>query len=475
MTDPSLLPATELATMYAQRELSPVEATTATLARIERHDRVLNAYCLVAPEAALEAAEAAEDRCARGVPLGPLDGVPVAVKDVFLTKGWPTLRGSCLIDPDQPWDDDSPAVAALRDQGAVLVGKTTTPELGWKGVTDSPLYGITRNPWDPERTSGGSSGGSSAALVCGMATLALGTDGGGSVRIPAGFCGHPGLKPTHGRIPVWPQPPYGTLAHVGPMARTVEDCALMLDVISRPDPRDPTALPPSMVAHAEALRPGIKGLRVAFSPDLGYADVDPEVAGCVDGAVKAFEELGARVEIADPPFDDPVDTYSTLWNVGAAQATRHRTEDDKARMDPGLVEIVTRGANCSGVDYVEAMVERNRLTVDMNHFFAGHDLLLTPTLPIGAFEAGREVPSDSQQERWMSWTPFSYPFNLTTHPAATVPCGFTSEGLPVGIQIVGPRFSDGTVLRAAHAYEQFRGGLPWPTMVVDELQGRGAV
>src|SRR5918997_6980077 len=264
--------ATELVAAYRSRDLSPVEETEATLRRIEERDGELNAFCLVDADSALADARTSEARYARGGPAGPLDGVPVAVKDLLVTKGWPTLRGSTAIDPAGPWDDDAPVVAALRRSGAVIPGKTTTPELGWKGVTDSALTGITRNPWDPSRTPGGSSGGSAAALAAGMVPLALGTDGGGSIRIPCAFTGLPGIKPTFGTVPAWPASPFGPVSHVGPMARTVTDVALLLDVMAEPDSRDWAALPPAGESFADGIEGGGDGLRIAFSATLGYAD-----------------------------------------------------------------------------------------------------------------------------------------------------------------------------------------------------------
>lgn len=458
MADPALLSATEMVERFRARDLSPVEATEAALARIERHDLVVNAFCLVDAEAAMAQANVAEQRWGRGEPAGSLDGVPVAIKDVYLTRGWPTLRGSKLTPRDQPWEVDAPAVAALRDSGAVLVGKTTTPELGWKGVTDSPLHGVTRNPWDPTRTAGGSSGGSAAAVMLGMAALATGTDGGGSIRIPAGFSGHPGLKPTFGRVPHWPPSPYGTLAHAGPMARTMEDLALMLEVLVRSDPRDSAALPPDDTSYLAAVRQGqaegARGLRVAYSRDLGHAAVDPGVAALVDRAAAAFGDLGATVDARDPGFDDPLGDWELLWSTGAAAVLRDATDEQLELIDPGLRRIVDDGRRHSAVAYAEATRRRGELGVLMAQLHQDWDLLLTPTLPIPAFAAGVDVPPDWGDERWTTWAPFSYPFNLTQQPAASVPCGFTADGLPVGLQIVGARHADALVLRAAAAYER---------------------
>jgi aspartyl-tRNA(Asn)/glutamyl-tRNA(Gln) amidotransferase subunit A len=445
--------ATELVAGYAQRAVSPVEATEAVLARIAARDGELNAYCLVDAEGAIEAARRSERRWRVGEPAGPVDGVPTSIKDLFLTRGWPTLRGSRTIDPDQPWAEDAPAVARLREAGAVLVGKTTTPELGWKGVTDSPLTGVTRNPWDPSRTSGGSSGGAAAAVAAGMGPLATGTDGGGSIRIPAGFCGIVGFKPTYGRVPLYPASPFGTLAHAGPMTRTVDDAALMLDVLSGPDSRDWSALAPPTVSFREHLGSGIAGLRVAFSPALGYVAVDPEVAAAVRAAVDVLAGLGAEVSEVDPGFSDPLPAYHVLWFSGAAKSLERLPHDRVPLLDPGLREVVEEGRTLSALDYLEATAQRMALGCAMGRFHERYDVLVTPALPIPAFAAGVEVPPGWPAPRWTSWTPFTYPFNLTQQPAISVPCGRTAGGLPVGLQIVGPRHADVRVLAAAKAYQ----------------------
>jgi aspartyl-tRNA(Asn)/glutamyl-tRNA(Gln) amidotransferase subunit A len=444
--------ATELIAAYRAHDLSPVEATNATLQRIEERDGTLNAFCLLDPESALKQARASEQRWHHNQPEGPLDGVPVAIKDLLVTKGWPTLRGSTTIDPAGPWNDDAPVVAALRRSGAVLPGKTTTPELGWKGVTDSALTGVTRNPWNPAKTAGGSSGGSSAALASGMVPLALGTDGGGSIRIPCAFCGLPGLKPTFARVPAWPASPFGPVSHVGPMARTIADLALLLDVIAQPDPRDWQQLPPATASFGAGLEDGVTDLRIAFSPELGHAAVDPEIAALVARAASAFTELGAHVEQVDPGFADPRETFDVLWSTGAARAVE--ALPSTYGIDPGLAAIAEQGRTYSGLDYLRACGERDQLAIAMSRFHESWDLLLTPAMPIAAFGAGREVPEGATDPRWPGWTPFTYPFNLTQQPAATVPCGFTSDNLPAGLQIVGPRHADALVLRAARAYEQ---------------------
>jgi aspartyl-tRNA(Asn)/glutamyl-tRNA(Gln) amidotransferase subunit A len=460
VTSPADLTATELLAAYRAGDLSPVEACDAVLARIDATNPVLNAYCLVDAENARKLAAESARRWADGEPCGALDGVPVSIKDILLTRGWPTLRGSRAIDPDQEWAHDSPVVARLRGQGAVLLGKTTTPELGWKAVTDSPLTGITRNPWNPERTPGGSSGGAAAAVAAGMAPLAVGTDGGGSVRIPAAFTGIFTLKPTYGLVPYYPASAFGTLAHTGPMTRTVADAALVLDVIAGPDHHDWSALPPVAHRFAEARRDDLSGLRVAYSPTLGFPSVaailHPEVASAVDAAAAVFASLGATVDAVDPPIADPVEEFHALWFAGAAAAVAGLPR--RAELDPGLAEIAEAGAALSAVDYVRANACRASLGIAMGTFHLDYDLLITPTVPIPAFQAGREVPPDWPERRWTSWTPLTYPFNMTQQPAAGVPCGFTSDGLPIGLQVIGPRHSDALVLAACQAYEQAQ---PW--------------
>lgn len=447
--------ATELLRYYRSGSLSPVEAAEAALKRIAGHNDTVNAFCLVDEETTLIAARRAEERYHRGQPMGLLDGVPVAIKDVFLTRGWPTLKGSLTVDADQSWEIDAPAVAALKRHGFVPIGKTTTPEFGWKGVTDNPRDGVTRNPWDPQKTTGGSSGGSAAALPLGMSPLALGTDAGGSIRIPAGFCGIVGHKPTHGRVPMWPASPFAPLAHPGPMAWTVQDAALLMNVLTESDARDST-LPADRMDYLASLSGGVQGLHFAFSPALGYVQVDPEIAAAVEEAAAVFEELGAHVETVDPGFSDPHEAFSRLFYGGAANALRGVDDEQRALMDPELVHVANDASQLSMLDYLEAMNARAALIERMNRFHQTYDLLLTPTLPIPAFTAGREAPEEWPQRRWHTWTPFTYPFNMTGQPAVSVPCGFTAAGLPIALQIVAARHQDALALRAAHTYQSAR-------------------
>lgn len=456
----TLLTASELVAAYSSGELSPVEATRAALEVIDQRDKEYNAFTLIDPEVALEAARASEERWREGNPIGWLDGVPASIKDMFLTQGWPTLRGSRCIDRDQVWEIDSPVTARMRENGLVLLGKTTTPELAWKAVTDSPLDGITRNPWNPALTCGGSSGGSAVAVAAGMGELSVGTDGGGSVRIPASFCGIVGFKPTAGRIPLYPASPFGPLSHAGPMARSVDDVALLLDVLATPDHRDPSALPPPIGTYREAVRRDVRGLRAAFSADLGYVDVDPEIAQAVLSTVAKLNEAGLSVEEADPGFTDPIDAFGVLWSTGAAKWLDTFPPGSEERVDPGLRRVWEQGRTYSASDYLEATATRAALGIHMGEFHTRYDVLITPTMPIPPFEAGHDVPPGGPYETWPQWTRFTYPFNMTQQPAITVPVGFTSKGLPVGLQIVGPRHSDDLVLAVAKLVEEVQ---PWAT------------
>ena len=455
MADLAALNAADLSAGFAAREFSPVEVIKALLARIESLDKSINAFCLLDETATLAQAQASQARWQKGAPLSALDGVPVAIKDLLLTKGWPTLRGSKAIDPQQAWNDDAPAVARLREAGAVLLGKTTTPEYGWKGVTDSPLTGITRNPWDLSKTPGGSSGGSAAALAARLAPLAIGTDGGGSIRIPASFSGVFGLKPTYGRVSAYPPSPFGTLAHIGPMSRDVTGSAMLLDVLSGSDARDPFGLPPAQDSFAAKLDDGVRGKRIAFSPAMGFAkNVDNEVAALVAGAARKFESLGAVVEAVDPPLmegGDPRADFRILWWAGAGFALGEYPEEKKALLDPGLRAMVEEGAAIPLRRYQQAAMARATYASAMRQFMTRFDFVLTPAVAIPAFAVDRLSPHDN--ESWLDWTPFSVPFNLTQQPAASVPCGFTRAGLPVGLQIAGRMYDDAGVLAAARAYE----------------------
>jgi len=454
--------ATELLELYRSGKASPVEATRAVLDRIDALDPLLNAFCFVANDEAIVAATASETRWHRGEPMGPLDGVPTSLKDLILTRGWPTRRGSHTVDPDQPWDVDAPATARLRDAGAVLVGKTTTPEFGCKGETNSSLTGITRNPWDPSKTPGGSSGGTAAAVAVGMGPLSVGTDGAGSVRIPAAFCGNFGLKPSFGRVPAHPLSPFGTVSHLGPHTMSVTDAALMMNVLKQPDARDWTSLPVDTSDYLDGLDDGIAGLRIAYSATLGYArNIDPDIAAAVAAAADELAELGANVEALDPGFDDPLEITTGLWFTGAWTLWNQLSPQQQAVTDPDFAAEAALGSELSNLDVQRLNLRRGDLGSHMRQFMTRFDLLVTPSVAVPAFEARPAGHTPMDPVSMLGWTPFSYPFNLTQQPACTIPCGLTSTGLPIGLQFVGPMFADALVLRAARAYEH-RHPIPRP-------------
>lgn len=452
--DLAILSATDLVKQFRRRTVSPVEALQAVLARVDLFNSTLNAFQFLDRDNAIKAARASEKRWKNNNPRGPVDGVPTTIKDTLATIGMPTLFGTRAIDPNGPWHIDAPCTAALRDAGAIIFGKTTTPEYGFKGVTDSPLYGITRNPWNTAHTPGGSSGGSAAALAAGMSTLSVGTDAAGSVRIPASFTGLATIKATFGRIPAYPPSAQGTLANVGPMARNVSDLALMMNVITRPDLREWWTLPDDGVDYVKALRGTIEGLKIAYSPNLGFVEgIDPEVARSVAKAAKTFSDLGAHVTRIGTKLPDLTQALDILWQGNASVLLDKFSAKQRKLMDPGLLRAAALGAEQSQTDYVIANQQRAELGVTINHIFGKYDLLLTPTMPAPAFKVGLNTPSGGDDVS-LGWTPFTFTFNLSRNPAASVPCGLTRAGLPIGLQIVGAHYADALVLRAARIFER---------------------
>lgn len=459
MPNISDLSATQLIDVYRRGSLSPVEVARDVLARIEKAVP-FNAFLPIRPEPVLEAAAASEKRWRAAAPLGAADGLPTTVKDNVLQKGEPTRRGSRTGKPvAEP--ADAPAVARLREQGAVFVGKTTLPEYGWIGACHSPLTGITRNPWNPAHTPGGSTGGGAVAALLSLGVLHLGTDGAGSLRIPSAFTGVFGFKPTYGRVPAHPPSPFNVLAHQGPIARRVTDAALMLSVISGPDARDMTAWNAPAEDFTTGLDDGVRGLRIALSPRLGgAAKPDPDIEAAVRKAAKVLEGQGAVVGEADPPLSGAVEIIRALWWPGAKAIVDSIAPEERPLMDPGLLAMAERGRAFTASDYLAAYGKRNALYSAMLAFHERYDLLLTPTMPITALKVGREVPDEGDWgDDWTSWSPYTYPFNLTQQPACSVPGGIAANGLPVGVQIVGPPRGDRLVLRAAWAVEH---AMPMP-------------
>lgn len=458
--DLAQLSAVELAAAVRAKKISPVEATRAVLARIERLNPQLNAFCTVTADAALATAQQLEAAIMRGDDPGPLAGVPVSIKDLLYVKDVRITSGSKLFETNVA-AEDAPVVERLRRAGAVVVGITNTPEFGWKGVTDNRVFGITRNPWNLELTPGGSSGGASSAVAAGLGPVAIGTDGGGSLRIPASFTELVGYKASFGRVPNYPGSGVDSLRHTGPLTRTVADAALVMDVLAGPDDRDPNSLPADTTApYSKSLDDGVRGLRVGYSPTLGYAWVDPEVAAICADAAKHFAATGAKVEEVDIDWGNCYDVWGVFFYGGIAARVAGFPAERRELLDPGLQPIVERGLKLTAVDYVNALVARNQFWQKVRATFERYDLLLTPTLSVPPFAVGRnrpELPAGPDGAE-LRWSPFTYPFNLTGQPAVSVPCGRTKADLPVGLQIVGRRFADATVLRAARAWEQIQ---PW--------------
>jgi aspartyl-tRNA(Asn)/glutamyl-tRNA(Gln) amidotransferase subunit A len=431
--------AVELTQLFETKELSPVEAVKASFERINKCNPLVNAYCYLAEEEAIQSATDSEARWFKGMPLSRIDGVPSSIKDLTSVAGWPNRNGS-LTSSTSVMNFDAPFSQKMKQAGAVILGKTTTPEFGWKGVTDSRLTGITRNPWKTTQTSGGSSGGAAAASALNMGVLHQASDAGGSIRIPASFCGVFGLKPTFGYVPQWPASSMTTLSHLGPITRTVQDSLLMMNIVATPDTRDWYATRIFNGIWSNHTRSPLEGVKIAYSPTLGYVDVDPNVLKLVDIAVKKLEEMGAQIDLVDPGFEDPADIFSTLWFSGAAKVVSGFSQQQCDLLDPGFLAIGEKGKAIDIVDYMVATDRRADLGRTMQEFHARYDVLITPTLPRTAFEAGKNTETE-QQKDWMEWTPFSYPFNLTQQPALSVPCGHV-DGLPVGLQVIADRGND---------------------------------
>jgi aspartyl-tRNA(Asn)/glutamyl-tRNA(Gln) amidotransferase subunit A len=445
---------------YRRRAVSPVEILTDACRRLDTIAATLNPVSHEDRDAAFDAARASEARWMRGEPRGAIDGVVTSIKANIARNGWPMRRGSHL-GSAAPMLFDSPAAASLDRAGAVILCQTTMPEFGWKGVGDSPLTGITRNPHDPSRTTGGSSAGAAVLAALGIGHLHLGTDGLGSVRIPCSFSGVFGLKPSFGRVPAYPASPFGVLAHLGPMARSVADAAAMLNVLAQPDERDMLAWNSPPPDYRIGLDDGVRGLRIAWSPRMGHVrGLDPEVEAICAAAVRLFEGLDARVEEADPGFsgEDARAAADIMWQSGAAAVLATLPEGRRPEQDPGFVAAGLAGTKHAATALIGALTTRAAIAETMRRFHERHDLLVTPTMPIPAIEAGRDTPIDgSFGNDWVNWSPYTYPFNLTGQPAASVPVGRTKAGLPVGLQIVGPARQDMLVMRAARALESVVG------------------
>ncbi len=462
MTDEDLgfLPATELAPMIRQKKISPVEVIGGILRRIERLEPRINAFSALGADRAMEEARKAEAALMGGGPIGPLHGLSVTIKDLTWTKDFPTHSGSKATQGFRA-PVDAPVVTRLQDAGAIVLGKTTTSEFGWTGVSHCPLTGITHNPWKHGYNAGASSAGAGAASAAGYGALHQGSDGAGSIRMPAHFCGIYGLKPSYGRVPYAPVGPGDYTSHMGPMTRTVGDAALMMQVMSGPHPMDHTSLDAWPADYGGRLHEGIAGRRVAFSPDLGFARVDPEVAALVRTAADRFAaDAGFTLEDVVPAWGPKgADLIRGFWPAHVTRLAQHLPKWEK-EMDQNLVACIRAGIGTTMEGYQDLRVRKYAYIAEMQSFFEDWDFLITPTVSVAAFPAERLQPAHWPQHPWdwLMWAEFSHPFNMSGNPAATVPCGFTAEGLPVGLQIVGRRYDDLGVLQASAAFER---ALPW--------------
>jgi aspartyl-tRNA(Asn)/glutamyl-tRNA(Gln) amidotransferase subunit A len=457
------LSAGELAAAIQKKKVSPVEVIHAYLQRIERVNGELNAIVTVMAENALIEAKEAEKSVLRGDKAGTLQSVPVLIKDNVFTAGIRTTFGSRLYERFLP-EADAIFVERLKAAGAIILGKTNLSEFGLIPITDNLVFGDTRNPWDVTKTPGGSSGGSAAAVAAGLTPLASGNDAGGSIRLPASLCGVFGMKPSFGRVPSFPRlPGWETINHEGPLTRTVSDAAMMLAVISGPDERDRFTLPLAAEDYPGLLHQGIQGLKVAYSPDLGYAQVDTEIGKITREAALSFEELGCRVEEIDAELPDLLNALQVMSTVEIVAANEERLAEWKEKIYPAFTGLFSRAEGLTGMDMARIQTRREELWQAVRKIFARYDLLLTPTAAVAAFDGGKEGPIgprtiNGRKVSRMAWMAFTYPFNFTGQPAASLPCGFTGQGMPVGLQVVGRRCDDLTVLRASAAFEQAR---PW--------------
>ncbi len=458
----AFMSAVELAKSIREKRVSSLEATENFFQRIDQLDSKLNTYLTLCRDQALADARAADAAVQQGAELGPLHGVPISIKDLETTKGVVTTMGSAIF-MDRVPDMDSIVVERVKASGAIILGKTNTPEFGQSGTTENKLGEPCRNPWNTERTPGGSSGGAAAALAAGLCTLSMGTDGGGSVRIPASFTGLFGIKPTQGRVPRfggYGRPSANHFSQSGPITRTVADSALLLQVIAGPDTRDVTSIREQAPDFSANLGAGVKGMRLAWSSNLGYAAVDPEVVEVTKKAAMAFTGMGASVDDAKLQLEDPFETFWNVFSTAAYTSYGHLLADHRDDLsDIGLMSI-EHGQQTTGADMSRAIYEVDRLGRRLEEFFDDFDLLLTPTMAVPAFpiEQRPSVIGGKTVEPFWGFLPFTYPINISGQTAASVPCGFSSDGMPIGLHIVGPRGSEAKVLQASAAFEQT---YPW--------------
>lgn len=446
--------ATGLARMIRENEVSPVEVIRNSCERMDETEAHLNAFVSRDDDAAMAAARAAETAVMAGETLGPLHGVPVSIKDLIEVDGMPCKYGSLTMANYVP-TADAPSVERLRRAGAIIIGKTTTSEFGLRGYTESLVHGLTKNVWNLERTPGGSSGGAVTSVAAGVTPLALGTDGGGSIRAPCSFTNLSGIKAQHGRIPIYPPSATPTLAHVGPIARSIADAALLLGVVAGVDLRDHTSLLPAVGVLDPQASVDLKHLRVAYSPTLGYARVEPEVARIIEDGIGKLSGLFADIETVDEVCPDSGHILSHEFVAGCSARLGDAVDTSPDQIDPVVFDAIQRFRQKPVHEFADVLRERMQHRERLYRFFDRCDVLLTPTTPVPAWELGPGVPPGLEDVP--VWVFFTYPFNLSGQPAASVPCGFTDAGLPVGLQIVVRPLEERLLVPVAHAVEQALG------------------
>jgi aspartyl-tRNA(Asn)/glutamyl-tRNA(Gln) amidotransferase subunit A len=453
----SFMTISQMSALIQAKKVSPVEVVESVLQSVERLEPDINAFVTITGDLAMEAAKQAEKVVMAGNSTGPLLGIPMTVKDLITVKDVRCTFGS-ITQTDNIAAADAPAVERIKAAGACIIGKTTTTEFGCKPSSTSPVTGTTRNPWNLERTTGGSSSGGAGGVCAGIVPAALGTDGGGSIRIPSAFCGLFGIKAQFGRVPVFPPSATPTLAHVGPLARTVRDGAIVLNTIAGFDARDPASVSEQVPDFLAACDAPLDGIRLAWSPTLGYARPNPEIASITSNAVEVLEQLGCRVTLVEKVLDDPIKIWMAEFYAGVGTRLKETMKTERDILDPAVAGVLDHALDQTIDEYYEQVFERYALREKMREFFEDYDLLVSPTLPVEAFDADADIPDELSDMNIVSWMAYPYWVNLIGAPAASVPCGFTKAGLPVGLQMVSRTNREVDLFRVAAAFEEAH---PW--------------
>jgi len=445
-----------------RQELTSVEITETIIERIEKINPITNAYCTTTFDLAREMAKEADDKVKKGEKLGLLNGIPTSIKDLNNVKGIRTTYGSKIFE-NHIADHDDIAVRRLKKEGCVILGKTNAPEFGFKGVTDNLIFGPSRNPWNLDLTTGGSSGGAASAVVSGLGPLGQGSDGGGSIRGPSSFCGAYGLKPSYGRVPRYPPlfPMDMNLSVIGPIVRYVKDAALMLDAMKGPFEGDKDSLPKDGIRYIDKINEVPEGLKIGYSLDLGYAKaLDTQVEKNILNSIDLFQNFGWDIELVKMRMRKAHVAMNTIYTLAYGYNLKSYMKEWEDKMDPNLIKFIKAGLSYDGLALPRAIAVRAQVYETINKVFNNYDILITPSTAVPAFEVGVMNPShiNGIKVSPSTWTPFSFPFNLTGHPAASIPSGWTIEGSPIGMQIVGKRFDELTVLQVSKAFEELA---PW--------------